>query len=255
VSLLGGRWELVVRAKRGGRITSLRLDGDELLDQGIGVDDPAADGFLEAGAWGWDEMVPTVDPRPYPAPGPWAGVELPDHGEAWRLPWSILDETPSSATMECLGLQLPWRLERRIELGDGGVRVAYAYRNQGRHPMYAYWCSHVLFRYEPGMTVEAGAEVAHPRAGTSKKLLLPRGSLSSARLAWRSGAAVEIAWDPSLTPYVGIWVCNGDLGGYRQVAIEPATGGNDHPDPAAPPPLLQPGEELRWWLEIRDHRA
>jgi hypothetical protein len=26
---------------------------------------------------------------------------------------------------------------------------------------------------------------------------------------------------------------------------------NDHPDPAAPPPLLESGEELSWWLEIR----
>jgi galactose mutarotase-like enzyme len=48
-----------------------------------------------------------------------------------------------------------------------------------------------------------------------------------------------------------VWACNGDLGGYHQIAIEPATGGSDHPDPAAPPPQLEPGEELEWWLEIR----
>jgi hypothetical protein len=74
-------------------------------------------------------------------------------------------------------------------------------------------------------------------------------------LAPGSGSAIEIAWDLSLTPYLAIWACNGNLGGNRQIAIEPATGGNDHPDPAAPPPLLEPGDELRWWLEIRDRRA
>ena len=251
MQLLAGPWELAVRPERGGRITSLRLDGNELLDQGIGVDDPSALGFVAAGAWGWDEMVPTVDPHPYPAGSAWAGLALPDHGEAWRLPWSVVDETGSSTTMECRGVQLPWRLDRRIELNDHAVHVAYAYRNAGSQPLYAYWCSHILFRYEPGMVVEGVEGFMPPREGTSGKLHLPPGSSSSARLAWGSGSAVVIAWDSTLTPYVGVWACNGDLGGYRQIAIEPATGGNDHPNPSAPPALLKPGEQIRWWLEIR----
>src|SRR6185437_6613025 len=123
VKLLGGPWELTVNPERGGRIASLRLRGAELLDQGIGVDDPAADGFVASGAFGWDEMVPNVDSSVYPGTGPWAGTPLPDHGEAWRLPWSVLDEGASWASMECAGRVLPWRLQRRIELTDGAVRV------------------------------------------------------------------------------------------------------------------------------------
>jgi galactose mutarotase-like enzyme len=251
VQLLAGPWELAVRPERGGRITSLRLDGNELLDQGIGVDDPAQADFVAAGAWGWDEMVPTVDASRYPAPSAWAGLELPDHGEAWRLPWSVLDQTSSSTTMECVGILLPWRLQRRIELITGAVRVEYTFMNSGEHPMYAYWCSHILFRYDAGMVVDGVAGFAPPAAGTSSKLHLPPGSSSGAGLAWADGSAIQIAWDSTLTPYVGMWACNGDLGGYRQIAIEPATGGHDHPDPAAPPPILGPGEELEWWLEIR----
>jgi hypothetical protein len=64
-----------------------------------------------------------------------------------------------------------------------------------------------------------------------------------------------LAWDKGLTPYVGVWVCNGDLGGYHHVAIEPATGGGDRPHLAVPPPLLAPGEKLEWWLEVRDARV
>ena len=209
---------------------------------------------MDAGAFGWDEMAPTVDASTYPAPSPFAGLSLPDHGEAWRIPWTVLDETPSSATMECVGLGLPWRLARRIELTARAVRVVYSYRNSGTHELYAYWCSHVLFRYEAGMTVEGIEGFTAPLPGTSKKLHLAPASLSRARLAWTGGVAIEVAWDASVTPYVGVWVCDGDLGGYRQIAIEPATGGSDHPDPAAPPPLLQSGGELRWWLEIRDGR-
>lgn len=252
--LLGGPWALEARPERGGRITSLCLDGEELLDQGIGVDDVAAAGFVAAGAWGWDEMVPNIEAGPYPAPGPWEGLELPDHGEAWRLPWVVLEETAVSATMECSGRLLPWRLQRHIELGRRDVRVAYVYSNVGRQPLYAYWCAHPLFKYEAGMEVDAGDGLVPPVAGGSTKVFLPRGSVDHVRLAWRSGAAVEVAWDSSATPYAAIWACDGDLGGYHQIAIEPATGGSDRPDPAAPPPLLAPAQDLRWWLEIRDRR-
>ncbi len=219
VRLRGGPWELEIRPERGGRITSLRLAGEELLDEGIGIDDPSADGFVAAGAQGWDEMVPNVDACLYPGPGPFEGIQLPDHGEAWRLAWTVIDDT----TMECSGRILPWRLARRIVLADSLVRVEYRYTNIGEAPLYAYWCAHPLFRYESDMSVEVAGD-------------LP----------------VDISWDVQVTPYVGVWVCNGDLGGYRQIAIEPATGGGDRPHLAVPPPVLAPGEELSWWLEVRD---
>jgi galactose mutarotase-like enzyme len=254
MKLHGGPWELEARPERGGRITSLRLGGEELLDQGIGVDDPAAAGFVAAGARGWDEMVPNIEPVPYPGPGEWEGLELPDHGEAWRLPWVVVDEAASSATMECSGRLLPWRLLRSVELKASTVRFEYTYRNLGREALYAYWCAHPLFRYEVGMQVEAAPGWAPPQAGRSAKVFFQPGSVDHVRLAWRSGAAVEMAWDSSVTPYVAIWTCNGDLGGYHHIAIEPATGGNDRPDPSAPPPLLAPGGELSWWLQLRDGR-
>ncbi len=231
---------------RGGRITSLRLDGEELLEQGIGIDDPEASGFVAGGAFGWDEMVPTVD----------ATDALPDHGESWRVAWEVVEESPSAALMRCLGRVVPWELKRRIELGVRRVRVSYTYANRGAVPHHAYWCAHPLFRFEAGMEigVPGGGRLAQLGEGTSSKSFLGPGSVDRVRLGWGSGAAVELAWDVSVTPYVGVWVCNGDLGGYRQVAIEPATGGYDRPDSSAPAPLLWPGEELRWWLEVRDGR-
>src|SRR5260370_32237972 len=92
VKMRGGVWEMEIQPEHGGRIVSLRLAGEDLLDQGIGVDDPSQAGFVAAGARGWDEMVPCVDASRYPGPGSFAGVELPDHGEAWRLPWTVLDD-------------------------------------------------------------------------------------------------------------------------------------------------------------------
>jgi galactose mutarotase-like enzyme len=232
------RWELEIRPERGGRIVSLRLDGEELLDQGIGVDQPSANGFVEGGAFGWDEMVPNVD----------ATDTLPDHGEAWRLPWEVVD----SSRMQCRGRLVPWELQRQLEIDDM-VSVAYRYRNAGTGPHLAYWCAHPLFKFESAMQIgfSGGHRLAGLAPGTSAKVFLPKGSVDRVGLRWKSGTGIEMSWDPTLTPYVGIWACNGDLGGYRQIAIEPATGGNDKPDPAAPPPLLKPGETYEWWLRIR----
>jgi galactose mutarotase-like enzyme len=136
------------------------------------------------------------------------------------------------------------------------VRVAYTYQNLGAEPLYAYWCAHPLFRFEAGMEigVEGGAQLSALAEGTSVKRFLRRGSVDRVRLAWKSGVAIEVAWDADVTPYIGVWACNGDLGGYRQVAIEPATGGGDRPHLAVPPPLLPPGGELGWWLEVRRAR-
>jgi galactose mutarotase-like enzyme len=244
--LKGGPWELEVVPKRGGRITSLRLDGEELLEQGIGVDNPSAVGFVEAGAAGWDEMVPNVEPTD----------SLPDHGEAWRVPWVVGAKTPDSAYMRCTGRIVQFELERRIKLDGHGVRVSYVYKNRGTDRQYAYWSAHPLFKFESGMEigVPGGEGLARLADATSTKVFLAPGSVDRVRLAWRSGAAIEVVWDVQVTPYVGVWVCNGDLGGYRQIGIEPATGGNDRPDPAAPPPVLEPGGRLEWWMEVRDGR-
>ncbi len=243
VRLSGGAWELAVRPERGGRITSLRLRGEELLEQGIGTDDPGVHGFVEGGAWGWDEMVPNVRAR-----GP-----LSDHGEAWRLPWDVVEVGPESIAMRCRGRVVPWRLERRIEVGEA-VRLAYTYTNSGLTPHQAYWCAHPLFRYEAGMSigVPGGDGLGRIALGTSTKIFLAPGAVDRATLRWTSGVAIELSWDPALTPYTGVWVCNGDLGGYRQVAIEPATGGGDGPNVDLPAPLLDPGGTFAWWLEVRD---
>jgi hypothetical protein len=212
-----------IRPERGGRITSLRLDGEELLDQGIGVDQPSAKGFVEGGAFGWDEMVPNLEPTD----------TLPDHGEAWRLPWQVLRQAPVEVSMRCRGRLVPWELTRSIYLRDGSVIVVYTYRNVGKTAHNAYWCAHPLFRYEPEM--EVSVEIPRPEEGRSAKVFLPRGSLDRVRLG-----RVELGWNALVTPDVAIWVCNGDLGGYRQIAVEPATDS----------PVLSPGKSLRWVFGI-----
>ena len=225
--LTAERWEMEIRPERGGRISSLRLDGEEILDQGIGVDQPTAEGFVEGGAWGWDEMVPNLEPT----------ESLPDHGEAWRLPWTVVAQSEISVGMSCEGVIVPWRLGRMIVLRDK-VDVFYQYTNTGTTLQAAYWCAHPLFRYEEGMDVSV--DMPRPDRGTSGKTFLTPGSIDRVALRWASGAGVEMRWDSFLTPGVAIWVCNGDLGGYEQLAIEPSLATS----------MLAPGQSLQWWLQL-----
>jgi hypothetical protein len=218
VRLSANRWAIEIRPERGGRITSLRLDGEELLEQGIGVDQPTAEGFVEGGAFGWDEMVPNLE----------ATGTLPDHGEAWRLPWEVL----ADGSMRCTGRLVSWQLERRIDIDDS-VHVHYAYRNVGDEPHVAYWCAHPLLEFRAGMHL--GVPLPQLPDGTSTKLFLPPGSIDRVEVG-----KVVFHWDATLTPDVAIWVCNGDLGGYRQIAVEPSW----------TKPAFEPGATYSWWLRI-----
>jgi hypothetical protein len=173
---------------------------------------------VEGGAFGWDEMVPNLEPTD----------TLPDHGEAWRLPWEVL----GGGAMRCRGQIIPWQLERRIELSQT-VHVAYVYTNIGQRQHHAYWCAHPLFVYEPGMRVSV--RLPQLMEGGSTKMYYPPGSMDYVELG-----RIRMRWDPVVTPDVAVWICNGDLGGYRQIAVEPATAS----------PILEPGGSLSWWLEI-----
>src|SRR5258708_27648314 len=93
--------------------------------------------------------------------------------------------------------------------------------------------------------VTGGKGLAGLAEGTSTKVFLAPGSIDRVRLGWRSGAAIEVAWDARVTPYVSVWVCNGDLGGERPIGIKTPAPGDDTPGPAAAPPAVEPGGRPR----------
>src|SRR5437879_12442136 len=81
-----------------------------------------------------------------------ASDSLPDHGEAWRLPWTVVASSADSVGMSCDGKLVPWRLERRVSL-DERLAVSYRYTSVGKEPQRAYWCAHPLFGFEPVLGV------------------------------------------------------------------------------------------------------
>jgi hypothetical protein len=73
--------------------------------------------FVEQDMAGWDEMFPTILACAYPGPGPHHGVPLPDHGEAWALPWEVTNAEGGELTLTLTGRALPYRLTRTATFG------------------------------------------------------------------------------------------------------------------------------------------
>ncbi len=77
--------------------------------------------FVEQDMAGWDEMFPTILACAYPGPGLQHGVPLPDHGEAWALPWEVARAAGGELTLTLRGRALPYRLTRTATLGQTDV--------------------------------------------------------------------------------------------------------------------------------------
>src|SRR6476646_11175551 len=63
-------------------------------------------------AAGIDECFPAIAEGVYPFE-PYRGVAIPDHGDAWTLPWAV-EAQDSELAMALEGPHLPYRLERTL---------------------------------------------------------------------------------------------------------------------------------------------
>lgn len=166
---------------------------------------------------GADECIPTI------APSVWQGRTLPDHGEVWNLPWTVLNassavdfsgDTSSDTSGDISGdastaltLQIdmpisPLRFTRRITLDENTLRVAYTLENLGAAHERFVWAFHPLLHFMPGDQLTLGAGI--------QELLLE----SAVGLDLGQRGAV-CAW-PSPTP--GSDLTQLDLGGEERAA-------------------------------------
>ncbi|MFA5112651.1 MAG: hypothetical protein WC443_14660 [Desulfobaccales bacterium] len=153
-----GRLAVVVLPERGGKIASirdLRLNR-ELLWQYEGATYPEIDpigSFSAADSSGFDDMFPAILPGSYGSK-PWPDLMIPDHGEAWRLPWSLLSATPAAASLELQGRIFPYSLRKDLRLcadceGRPTLRIDYALENTGSSEFEWIWAAHPLFDMGP----------------------------------------------------------------------------------------------------------
>jgi len=118
------------------------------------------------GAWwheqdmaGWDEMFPTIIGCSYPGPGPLNGIQLPDHGEAWSMPWAVDPASETEVVLTLTGKALPYRLTRAVSFDAAdALRFDYTLANLSTDQMPYIWAAH------PQLVAGLDGEVLFPAA-------------------------------------------------------------------------------------------
>jgi galactose mutarotase-like enzyme len=176
VLIAAGQCELTVLPRFGGKISSIRIGQNELLQQPLSPIAVRTNSmsFDQGDASGWDECLPSVGACLVKTEaGPAA---IPDHGDLWRVEWerrgtaSPTNKNPSTPvggweqgsggsvaagssltlTGRCFSLAL--ELERSIAVSENerGWRLELSYRvqNYGKCAVPWSWAAHPLFACE-----------------------------------------------------------------------------------------------------------
>ena len=154
-TLVGPDLSVVIVPSMGAKIVSLMdrgIEGEWLIGPGERPFKPVEYGadFETQDMSGWDEMFPTIVACAYPGTGANHGVHLPDHGEAWALPWQLLQAGEGRLTLRLEGRALPYQLTRSADLPEPStLRLSYTLTNLGSEPMPYMWAAHPQFSCGP----------------------------------------------------------------------------------------------------------
>jgi galactose mutarotase-like enzyme len=242
----------------------------ELLWQNTGKDyrKTAYGDYYEAGeASGFDEMFPTIS-RCFYESEPWAGTEIPDHGELWSIPWGyeIADDL---VLLRVKGVRFPYYLEKKVFLEGAVVHQQYRVENPVASDLEYIWAAHPLFNTTEGMEliVPQGMHrivnaVPSRRLGPYGRIYgfpsaeleggkkfdlskVPKKNSADYQKYWFLGKVTEgwcilynpkkklsigMAWPRDMVPYLGVWVNEGGWADQYNIAPEPATGAMDRVD-------------------------
>lgn len=206
---------------------------------------------------GWNEMFPTIVACPYPAPGEWQGIHLPDHGEVWTLAWTDTGTTGDHIQVAVEGKVLPYHLARTVSLaGPRQILFEYKLQNRGGEPLYYLWAAHPHLACQPGaeivlpphitevinvLPLEWGEEwgppgtwnawpgqqnvVGSPDWRRGRKFYIPpEAPIDWAVVRQPTGCWLRLEWDAAALAYCGVWIDEGCLNKVPDVAVEPTTG-------------------------------
>lgn len=288
-----GALRVTVLPSRGGKVVSVldKRDGGERLWQKPDQQDypkpPTGAKYGDFNSSGIDECLPTI------APCDWRGRKLTDHGEVWTEETKAVLFANGVRTVLKLPIS-PLRFERELELNGNVMSFYYKLTNTSNEPWEYQWAFHGLVAVEEGDRIVLPPHVKELFAEKSRAVVPPKADEPWARLTWpigqtgfnyvqlqtgkpgvksslkaytpelnegwcalhnpRTGKLWALSFDPRDTSYVGIWINNGEWGGYTHVALEPCNGGPDRLDVAVKDwrwfSRLQPGESKKWRLNV-----
>ncbi|QDV80229.1 hypothetical protein [Botrimarina mediterranea] len=152
---------VVVVPALGGKIVSLssRRSGREWLwrNPHLSLRTPATDAsdYSAHDFGGWDEVFPSVSPCEQ-AGTAWGDSTTSDHGELWRRPWSVVDESVNedgsvSLSLSCELTEFGVTFTRRLTLAADAGRLLcdYTAENRASLPAPFIWAAHPLIAIRP----------------------------------------------------------------------------------------------------------
>lgn len=262
IAVEGGGVRVLVLPEDGAKLVSISALGREWL-----AEQPPArasgqyrrlgyhDRYVDAECCGFDDMFPTCDPWT-PGTGPFAGLTWHDHGETCRIAY---DTVPVSGgvCLRAVSRRFPLTYSKTVTADNDGVRLTYHIENTADVPFPALWAGHCMLRGEDGARVITPFDESAPRivmfgpdnadqlphdrligytpdTGAAYKFYyeapVPEGQIGL-RLA--DGRALTFHYDPTILPWLGIWLNNGRFQRLYTIALEPATLPYDSPGRAA----------------------
>jgi len=182
VRIRAGDCTVTVLPQFGGKIASICVKGHELLQAPLATVAPRTRtmAFDASDASGWDECLPSVAACRVKTE---AGVvEIPDHGDLWRVKWEKAGNSDQGLGTKGLGAEgqdgirsnevslrgdcfsLPLALEWTVRLAESAegwvLRLDYSLTNVGKVPAPWSWAAHPLFAVDAGDTIELPESIA-----------------------------------------------------------------------------------------------
>lgn len=263
--------------QHGGRMVSLLDVSNEhewLVPPSATAPEPTyGSSFTQRHIHGWDEMLPTIDACTV------LGVELPDHGEIWAVPWQRRTaSTTGGLRLSAGSLALPLRLVREVHPRGPDLVLDYQLFNLGAQPLPFLWAAHPQFRVSPDAQIHFSAPVTKVAVVSPPERVggtdwsgavalagqLPRGDHLKLWLDCPpdhdngvtlrdGGSALSIHWDGRSIRHAAVLWDNAQFSGERVVAIEPSTARHDSLAAAAAQgdlAMLAGGGSRRWTLTL-----
>lgn len=257
VLTLENEWiSVALLPKLGGKISSLcyRPLGFELLCPPLRPFQTAQCGnwFEHFDLCGLDDMFPCIDGEEVDVGG--KSVTYPDHGEIWSADM-MATRQDDCVILEYASRLLPYHYRKTISLEGRMLRMDYRITHTGGDPFPCLWAFHGLVRREPGMkllyprgTKRFENVMDSPELGENGKEYDPcrdfeydfstvpehrtmlkyyaADPVQEGRCGYRypQGVDCTLWYDPEKLPYLGFWLCSGELGGADHCAFEPANG-------------------------------
>jgi galactose mutarotase-like enzyme len=224
-----------------------------------------------------------------------AGVLLPDHGDLWSAEWGF-EVQDGEILFEAQGKCLPYRFQRRVRLHGNSLTLTYQIANTGESEFSFLWSAHPLLAVEPGSRIllpeevssvvvdwsrgerlgipgdTCGWPIARTRneketdlsclsgvsAGAADKIFTDKLTTGECALIYpRTDEALIFRFDPTVIPYLGLWICQGGWPSsgnpHFTLGIEPCSGRPDSLQTSMSRrecPRLLPGQTSQWKVSI-----